>query len=112
MLPGSSIEGDVNRYYGIVRGSIRDDLKRHIKRENLLGRQGKDLVAIPVPEVEIPHFRFGVKGGVGQGEGQEKDPIGGTEPGTEPGIPILEDSEYAKLVIDVLAEAIDLDIPP
>jgi uncharacterized sporulation protein YeaH/YhbH (DUF444 family) len=46
-----------------------------------MGRQGKDTVAIPVPQIDIPRFRFGDKqsGGVGQGEGESGDPVDGQE---------------------------------
>jgi uncharacterized sporulation protein YeaH/YhbH (DUF444 family) len=46
-----------------------------------MGRQGKDTVAIPVPQIDIPRFRFGDKqsGGVGQGEGDSGDPVDGQE---------------------------------
>jgi uncharacterized sporulation protein YeaH/YhbH (DUF444 family) len=46
-----------------------------------MGKQGKDVVSIPVPQIDIPRFRYSDKqgGGVGQGEGDEGDPIGGEE---------------------------------
>ncbi|NIM98248.1 MAG: stress response protein, partial [candidate division Zixibacteria bacterium] len=61
-------------------------------------RRGKDLVSIPLPELEIPRFRFGKVGqGVGQGEGEPGDPVaidpdaeGTGEAGSEPGEHILE----------------------
>jgi uncharacterized sporulation protein YeaH/YhbH (DUF444 family) len=51
------------------------------ERVELLGRQGKDTVSIPVPQIDIPRFRFGDKqsGGVGQGEGDSGDPVDGQE---------------------------------
>src|SRR3954469_10244300 len=38
----------------------------------MIGKKGKDLITIPVPSIDIPHFRFGHReqGGVGQGEGE------------------------------------------
>src|SRR4051812_8420238 len=37
----------------------------------MVGKKGKDLITIPVPSIDIPHFRYGHKeqGGVGQGDG-------------------------------------------
>src|SRR5216684_3993283 len=38
----------------------------------MIGKKGKDLITIPVPSIDIPHFRYGHKdqGGVGQGDGE------------------------------------------
>ena len=75
------IDQDHARFRDIVKGRIRENLKRYISHGELIGRQGKDTVSIPVPQIDIPHFRFGEKqaGGVGQGEGDPGDPVGGQE---------------------------------
>jgi sporulation protein YhbH len=75
------IDQDHARFRNIVRGKIRENLKRYISHGELMGRQGKDTVAIPVPQIDIPRFRFGDKqsGGVGQGEGDSGDPVDGQE---------------------------------
>ena len=38
----------------------------------MIGKKGKDIVSIPIPLIDIPHFSYGDKqqGGVGQGEGE------------------------------------------
>ena len=38
----------------------------------MIGKKGKDLVSIPLPQIDIPQFRYGKKGsgGVGQGDGE------------------------------------------
>jgi uncharacterized sporulation protein YeaH/YhbH (DUF444 family) len=43
----------------------------------MIGRKGRDLVSIPVPSLDVPHFQYGQNGsgGVGQGEGEEGQPI-------------------------------------
>jgi hypothetical protein len=73
------IRNDHARFKDIVRGKIKSNLKNYIKKGELIGKQGKDKVTIPVPRIDLPHFRFGDKnqGGVGQGEGQPGDPVGG-----------------------------------
>ena len=65
------IEKDHNRFRQIVRGRIKKELKKYISSGELIGRRGKDLVSIPLPQIRIPQFIFGQKqtGGVGQGEG-------------------------------------------
>ncbi len=81
------IDQDHSRFRAIVRGKIRQNLRKYISQGELIGRKGKDLVSIPIPQIDIPRFRFGDKqqGGAGQGEGDPGDPIGGGEQGEEPG---------------------------
>ena len=66
------IEQDHNRFRQIVRGKIKADLKKYISHEELIGRKGKDLISIPIPQIDIPTFRFSPRsqGGVGQGDGE------------------------------------------
>lgn len=66
------IKGDHTRFKEIVRGRIKQNLRKYIQKGEMLGKKGKDLVTIPVPSIDIPHFRFGHKqqGGVGQGDGE------------------------------------------
>ena len=73
------IDQDHGRFRQIVRGRIRQNLRKYISQGELIGRKGKDLVSIPIPQIDIPRFRFGDKqrGGVGQGDGDPGDPIGG-----------------------------------
>jgi uncharacterized sporulation protein YeaH/YhbH (DUF444 family) len=76
------IDQDHGRFRQIVRGKVRENLKKFLSQSDLLGRKGKDVVTIPLPQIDIPRFRFGERdqGGVGQGEGEPGDPMGG-EPG-------------------------------
>ena len=81
------IDQDHRRFRQIVRGKVRDNLRRYISHGEILGRKGKDLVSIPIPQIDIPRFRFGDKqqGGVGQGEGDPGDPVNGQEGDGESG---------------------------
>ena len=54
-----SIEQDARRFKQIVRGQIKRNLRKYIANRELIGRRGKDLVSIPVPQIELPHLRFG-----------------------------------------------------
>lgn len=76
-----NIDQDHARFRDIVRGKVRANLRKYISNGELIARQGKDTVSIPVPQIDTPRFRFGDKsaGGVGQGEGQPGDPVGGQE---------------------------------
>jgi sporulation protein YhbH len=72
------IDQDHSRFRNIVRGKIRQNLRRYISQGEMIGRKGKDLVSIPIPQIDIPRFTFGEKqkGGVGQGDGEPGDPVG------------------------------------
>ncbi len=87
---GRHIERDFSRFNKIVRGKVRENLRKYITHGEMLGRKGRETVSIPVPNINIPHFQHGEKGngGVGQGEGELGQPIGrghGDGPGTGPG---------------------------
>ena len=112
------IERDRRRFEEIVRGRIKQDLKRHITRGELIGRKGNEIVSIPVPQIELPHFRYGRRemGGVGQGPGDVGQPIGGSpgdgdgsQAGDAPGQHIRE----VELSIQELAEIMgdELELP-
>lgn len=77
-----NIHRDHARFRDIVKGKIKEDLKKYINHGEMIGRKGKDLVSIPVPQIEIPRFRFGDReqGGVGQGDGDPGDPVGQGDP--------------------------------
>ena len=72
------IERDRKRFDDIVRGKIKEDLKRHITRGEMIGKRGREIVSIPVPQIELPRFRYGSRerGGVGQGPGDPGSPLG------------------------------------
>ena len=55
------IDQDHSRFRNIVRGKIRQNLRKYISQGELIGRKGKDLVSIPIPQIDIPRFRFGDK---------------------------------------------------
>ncbi len=77
-MPILNIDSDLNRFKGIIRGRIRGDLKKFMSSGELIGKQGKDFVSIPLPQIELPRFRHGRNqtGGVGAGEGDVGDPLG------------------------------------
>lgn len=76
------METDVNRFRKIVRGKIKHELKKFIASGDLVGRQGKKTVTIPLPRIEIPKFSFGPsdQSGVGQGRGDVGDEVGQGNP--------------------------------
>ncbi|MCG3127724.1 MAG: hypothetical protein CHACPFDD_02594 [Phycisphaerae bacterium] len=109
------IEKDHQRFRQIVKGKIRKDLRKFLTHGELIGKEGKHLISIPVPGIELPHFRYGDNsdGGVGQGEaqpGQQVDGDGsGSRGGTDPGQHLLE----VDITLDELAEILgeELQLP-
>jgi len=99
------IEKDHQRFRQIVKGRIRDDLRKFLTKGELIGKEGKHLISIPVRGIELPHFRYGDNsGGVGAGDGKEGDVVGKGQGkgqgGTDPGHHIME----VDLSLDELAE--------
>src|SRR5476649_98550 len=66
------IKQDHSRFREIIRGRIKENLRKYIQKGEMVGKKVKDLITIPVPSIDIPHFKYGHKdqGGVGQGDGQ------------------------------------------
>ncbi|HEY6565408.1 MAG TPA: DUF444 family protein [Pirellulaceae bacterium] len=113
------IQRDSSRFREIVRGRVRGQLRKYITNGEMLGRKGRDLVSIPVPSLDVPHFRYGKNGskGVGQGEGEVGQSLGpGNDPadgpgtaGSDPGQHVLE----VELTFDELAKMLgdELQLP-
>src|SRR5687768_10660199 len=97
----AGIKRDHLRFKQIVKGKIKQNLKKYISQGELIGRQGKDYVSIPIPQIDLPRFRFGSRqmGGVGQGEGAPGTPLGPAE-GDEAGQAGNASGEHA-LEVDV-----------
>ena len=106
----SKIEQDHHRFRQIVRGKIRKDLRKFLSRGELIGREGRKFVSIPVHDIDIPTIRYGDNaGGVGMGEGGEGDPSGGKGQGGEAeGKHILEVDVSMEELADILAEELQL----
>ena len=113
----TGIEHDNERFRQIIKGKIKKELHKYITNGELIGKKGKDLVSIPVPQIEIPHFKYGSQGfgGVGQGEGEPGDQLfpadgeeGQSEAGSLPGEHILEVDVSLDELAKMLAEELEL----
>ncbi len=109
------IERDHQRFRKLVRGKVKSNLSKYISRGEMIGQKGKDLVSIPLPQIEIPQFRYGTKGsgGAAAGEGDVGTPLGpaqGDEPGAgdQPGGHILEVDLSIEELAQILGEELAL----
>ena len=113
------IDLDHGRFRQIVRGKIKQNLRKYISQGEMIGSKGKDMVSIPLPQIDIPRFSYGDKqqGGVGQGDGEVGDPLGAgrgaagrrAQAGDGPGEHLLE----VEVTLDELAEILgeELELP-
>ncbi len=109
------IDQDHTRFRDIVRGKIKGDLRKYVTSGEMIGRQGKKFVSIPLPQIDLPKFRFGQnpESGVGQGEGDEGDPVqadgeGSGEAGDQPGEHSLEVDVSLEDLAKILGEELEL----
>ncbi len=108
---------DFNRFRQIVRGKIKQNLKQYISKGEIFGRQGKNVISIPLPQIELPRFRYGHQqtGGVGHGEGDEGTPIAvdprpgaGQGAGSQSGEHLLEVDLTIEELAEILGEELEL----
>ncbi|MDD9946880.1 MAG: DUF444 family protein [Myxococcales bacterium] len=112
------VDQDHSRFKQIVRGKIRQNLRRFISKGELLGRQGKETVSIPIPQIDVPRFRFADKqgGGVAQGDGEPGDGLsqpgqegpGSGQAGSGEGQHILEVDVNLQELAEILGEELEL----
>ena len=111
------IERDRTRFKQIVRGKIRENLRKYVSHGEMIGRKGRELVSIPIPQLDVPHFRYGKSGsgGVGQGDGEVGTPIGGSDQGdgkgqagSDPGAHILEVDVSLEELAEILGDELQL----
>ncbi len=111
------IETDHYRFREIVRGKIKSGLKKYISKGELMGRIGGKSVSIPVPQIDLPRFKFDTdrSSGVGSGDGEAGDPVDG-QPGDGQGEAGEGEGEHALEVdvdLDELAKILgeELELP-
>lgn len=110
------IDRDQSRFKQIVRGKIRENLRKYVTHGEMIGRKGRDLVSIPLPQLDVPHFRYGKNGsgGVAQGDGEEGDQIaqgegdGSGAAGSDPGAHVLEVEVTLEELAAILGDELQL----
>jgi hypothetical protein len=112
------IDADHARFRHIVRGKIKQNLRKFMSQGQIFGKKGKDVVSIPLPQIQIPHFRYGHKqtGGTGQGDGEVGDVLapgqvegdGRGQAGQDPGEHALEVDVTIEELAEILGEELEL----
>lgn len=113
------MDNDYNRFRQIIKGKIKDNLRKYISNGEMIGRHGKDLVSIPLPQIDIPHFQFGDngRGGTSQGQGEPGDPLsssddedgdGAGQAGNQPGKHLREVELTLEELAEILGEELEL----
>lgn len=112
------IDIDQRRFRQIIRGKIKENLRKYISHGEMIARKGTKSVSIPLPSVDIPRFKHGGKqqGGVGQGEGEVGDSLGkdgedqpgAGEAGDRPGEHLLEVDVSLEELAQILGEELSL----
>ena len=110
-----SIKEDHSRFRDIVKGKVKEDLRKYVSQGEMIGKREDEFVKIPLPRIDIPTFRYGPKqqGGVGQGEGKPGEGVG--EPGDgqgqagdQPGEHQLEVELSMEELAEILGEKLEL----
>lgn len=110
------IDQDRARFREIVHGRVKKNIRKYLSSGELIGKQGKRYVSIPLPQIELPRFRFGSNQGkgVGQGEGGEGEPAGQADgdgagqAGEQPGQHVLEVDVALEDLAKILGEELEL----
>lgn len=102
-----SIKEDHSRFRDIVKGKVKENFRKYVSQGEMIGKREEEFVKIPLPQIDIPNFRYGPKqqGGVGQGEGQQGQDVG--DPGDGQGQAGNNSGEHlleVELSVDELAE--------
>src|SRR5688572_33054099 len=103
------IEKDHQRFRQIVKGRIREDLRKFLTKGELIGKEGKHLISIPVRGIDLPHFRYGDNSqGVGAVVGKGQPGQGRGQGGTDPGQHLMEVDLSLDELAEILAEELKL----
>src|SRR3989344_5309816 len=66
------IESDYGRFKSIIKGKIKQNLRKYITKGSLTAQTEKSKISVPLPRISIPKFTYNNKqmGGVGTGPGE------------------------------------------
>ncbi len=111
------IARDLGRFQKIVRGSIKQNLRKHLANGEMIGKRGKDYVSIPLPQLDVPRFKYGKngRGGVSSGPGEPGQAVSpqegddaGQQAGADPGEHMIEVDVPLADIAQIMAEELEL----
>lgn len=114
------IKRDHARFRKIVKGRIRDNLKKYVSKGEMPVPKPGGVFKVPLPQINTPRFKFGDNQGegTGQGEGSPGDPVDGQDGQQQPGQGEAGEGEGSKelevdLTLDELASILgeELELP-
>lgn len=97
------ISRDLNKFNDLVKGKIKNNLRKFMSQEEIIGKKGKDTFSIPLPTITIPKFTFGNNSGIGQSGGD-----GSKDAGKDPADHPLEAEVSLDQMADLLGEELKL----
>lgn len=109
---------DHSMFRDVVAGTTNRELQKYINSGQIFRQRGKGgFIGLPIPQINLPHIRFG-RGdeGVGRGPGKKGDKVGeepgkgkgkGNEAGQEPGEGMIVNVDM-KSIMDALKQELEL----
>lgn len=114
-MPGN-IHSDHARFRNIVKGQVRDNLKKFIVNGDLIGREGNGIVKIPLPYIDLPKFVYddSENSGIGEGDADIGDTIsgeegGGSRAGDQEGDVIYDAELTLEEIAEIMGEELGLE---
>lgn len=110
---------DVKRFQERYKQEVRKNIHKQISNDELIGKQGDKIIKIPIKRINIPRFKYDLRdsGGIGQGDGNEGDPLEGNpngqsgqgkEVGDNEGELVMEVDLSINELTDILIEVLGL----
>lgn len=102
------IQRDHERFKQIVRGKIKQNLRKYMSQGgiDIFDKNRHQKITVPIPRIDLPKFKFGSQGPkVGQGEGPGS---GGKDAGNQPGENEIEVNVSLEEMADLLSEELQL----
>jgi uncharacterized sporulation protein YeaH/YhbH (DUF444 family) len=70
------MDSDLGRFKNIVKGKVRQDMKRFVSSNNFNASVAGKIIKVPLSDIDLPKFSFGQNGGAGSGPGEIGDGLG------------------------------------
>ncbi len=104
----------------IKKGHKRKELQKFLSKGEAIGKRGDRFVVIPIPQIDLPTYRYDFSNvpRVGQGEGKRGNPVGGDfenfgGAGSEAGEHLLDEEVSFEELAEILREELELpDLEP